>query len=40
MKNFLDFLNEAKIRGTKGIPTSYISDVDRRAREEMDTANF
>jgi hypothetical protein len=35
MKNFLDFLNEAKIRGTKGIPTSYISDVDRRAREEM-----
>jgi len=35
MKNFSDFLNEAKIRGTKGIPTSYISDVDRRSRQEM-----
>jgi len=35
MKSFSDFLNEAKLRGTKGVPDRYISDVERRAASDM-----
>jgi len=36
MKRFFDFINEAKLKGTKGVSDEYIADVDRRAR--IDTA--
>lgn len=35
MKNFSDFLRESKIRGTRGVPDRYISDVERRAAHDM-----
>lgn len=35
MKNFLDFLNEAKLKGTKGVSDEYISDVERRAAPDI-----
>jgi len=35
MKNFSDFLSESKIRGTRGVPDRYISDVERRAAHDM-----
>lgn len=35
MKNFSDFLNEAKLKGTKGVSDEYISDVERRAGPDI-----
>jgi hypothetical protein len=35
MKNFSDFLNEAKLKGTKGVSDEYISDVERRAAPDI-----
>lgn len=36
MKNFIDFLTEeAKLQGSKGLPSDYLSDVDIKAQREL-----
>lgn len=35
MRNYKDFLNEAKLRGSKGIPSDYVSNVDRKAQSDL-----
>jgi len=40
MKNFFEHLNEAKLRGNKGIPNNYLSSVDRRAASDIGRDNI
>lgn len=35
MKRFIDFLNEAELSGSKGLPSDYLSDVERKAQREL-----
>ena len=36
MKSFNDFLNEeAKLRGSKGLPEDFLSDTERKAQQEL-----
>ena len=36
MKSFIDFLTEeAKLQGSKGLPSDYLSDVDIKAQREL-----
>ena len=35
MKRFIDFLNEAQLKGSKGLPSDYLSDVESKAQREL-----